>query len=111
MGHRTSQKCPLTSEFFVQYLRDVLTVRIDPAKYKFLCMTESCSDPSVCTQETAAHLKIHRVSHSRCAPGYCCNDINFLITGDPNRGIILNDPDHHAEVMRRGNALEGVEDV
>ena len=26
-------------------------------------------------------------------------------------GEILDDPDHRAEVMRRGNALEGAEDV
>ena len=80
-GPLTSQNWPLTSQFFVQYF---LTVRIDPAKYEFLCMPESCSDPSVCTQETAAHLKIHRASHLRCAPGYRCNDINCLITGNPN---------------------------
>ena len=57
MGPLTSQNCPLTSQFFVQYLRDFLTVRIDPVKYKFLCMPESFSDPSVYTQETAACLK------------------------------------------------------
>ena len=27
------------------------------------------------------------------------------------RRMILDDPNHYAEVMRRGNALEGVEDV
>ena len=84
MGPLTSQNCPLTSQFFVQYLRDFLTVRIDPVKYKFLCMPESCSDPSVCTQETVAVQKINRASHLRCAPGYRCNDINCLITGNPN---------------------------
>ena len=67
-----------------QYLRDFLTVRIAPAKYKFLCMPESSSDPSVCTQETAAHLKIHRASHLRCAAGYRRNDIIVLIIGKPN---------------------------
>ena len=34
---------------------------------------------------------------------------NFHLRG--GRGVILDDPDHHAEVMRRGNALKGVEDV
>ena len=34
---------------------------------------------------------------------------NFHLPG--GRGVILDDPDHDAEVMRRGNALEGVEDV
>ena len=87
MGPLTSQNCPLTSQFFVQYLRDFLTVCIDPVKYKFLCMPESCSDPSVCTQETAALLKIYRASHLRCAPGYHCNDINCLITGNPNNDV------------------------
>ena len=89
MGPLTSQNCPLTSQFFTQYLRDFLTVRIDPAKYKFLCMPESCSDPSVSTQETAARLKIHGACHLRCAPGYRCNNINCLITGNRN-GLILN---------------------
>ena len=84
MGPLTSQNCPLTSQFSVQYLRDFLMVRIDPASYKFLRMLESCSDPSVCTQKPAAHLKIHRASHLRCAPGYHRNDINCLITGNPN---------------------------
>ena len=69
---------------FFQYLRDFLTVRIDPAKYKFLCMPESYSDLSICTQEPAAHLKIHRASHLRCAPGYRHNDITVLIIGKPN---------------------------
>ena len=87
MGPLTSQNCPVTSQFSVQYLRDFLTVRIDPASYKFLCMPGSCSDPSVCTQETAAHLKIHRASHLRCAPGYRRNDINRVITSNPNRGV------------------------
>ena len=34
---------------------------------------------------------------------------NFHLGG--GRGIILDDPNHHAEFIRRGNALEGVEDV
>ena len=34
---------------------------------------------------------------------------NFHLRGE--RGVILDDPDHHAEVMRRGNALEAVEHV
>ena len=34
---------------------------------------------------------------------------NFHLQGGGR--MILDDPDHHAEVMRRGNALEGVEDV
>ena len=34
---------------------------------------------------------------------------NFHLRG--GRGVILDDPDHDAEVMRRGNALEGIEDV
>ena len=88
MGPLTSQNCPLTSQFFVQYCRDFLTVRIDPVKYKFLCMPEFCSDPSVCTQETAALQKIYRASHLRCAPGYRCNDINCLITGNPNSIVV-----------------------
>ena len=90
MGALTSQNCPLTSQFFVQYLRDSVIVRIDPVKYKFLCMPESCSDPSVCTQETAALLKIYRASYLRCAPGYRCNDINCLIIGNPNTNEMLN---------------------
>ena len=84
MGPLASQNCPLTSQFSVQYLRDFLTVRIDPTTYKFRYMPGSYSDPSVCTQETAAHLKIHRASHLRCAPGYRRNDINYLITSNPN---------------------------
>ena len=34
---------------------------------------------------------------------------NFHLRG--GGGIILDDTDYHAEVMRGGNALEGVEDV
>ena len=94
MGPLTSQNCPLTSQFSAQYLRDFLTVRIHPASYKFLCMPGSCSDPSVCTQETAAHLKIHRASHLRCAPGYRRNDINCLIIGNTNRPIDFSNTLH-----------------
>ena len=50
-------------------------------------MPNSCSDPLVCTQETAAHLKRFRVSQLRCAPGYRHNDITVLIIGNPNRSI------------------------
>ena len=34
---------------------------------------------------------------------------NFHLPG--GGGMIVDDPDHRAEVMRRGNALEVVEDV
>ena len=34
---------------------------------------------------------------------------NFHLRG--GRGMILDDPDHDAEVTRSENALEGVEDV
>ena len=36
---------------------------------------------------------------------------NFHLRGGGGGGMILDDPDHRAEVMRGGNALEGVEDV
>ena len=48
-------------------------------------MLNSFSNPLVCTQETAAYLKIFRTSQLRCAPGYCHNDITVLIIGNPNR--------------------------
>ena len=76
---------PYYIQFFVQYLRGLLTVRIHSAKHKFLRMPESYSDPSVCTQETAALLKIYRASHLRCAPGYRHNDITVLIIGKPDK--------------------------
>ena len=52
-------------------------------------MPESCSGPSVCTQELAAHLKIYGASLLRCALGYRCNNIICLITGNPNMNIGL----------------------
>ena len=52
-------------------------------------MLNSCSDPLVCTQETAAHLKRFRASQLRCAPGYRHNDITVLIIGNPNSPVNL----------------------
>ena len=53
-------------------------------------MLNSCSDPLVCTQETAAHLKRFRASQLRCAPGYRHNDITVLIIGNPNKHYNTN---------------------
>ena len=50
-------------------------------------MLNSCSDPLVCTQETAAYLKKFRASQLRCAPGYRHNDITVLIIGNPNNDL------------------------
>ena len=52
-------------------------------------MLNSYSDPLVCTQETAAHLKRFRASQLRCAPGYHHNDITVLIIGNLNKNHII----------------------
>ena len=82
MGPLTLQNCPPPSH--IPALPDFLIVCIDLAKNESLCMPESFSGPSVCSQEVAACLKIHGAHHLRCAPGWHCNDIICLVICSPN---------------------------
>ena len=50
-------------------------------------MLNSCSDPLVCTQETA-FLRLQAASHMRCAPGYRHNNIIVLIIDKQNMSTI-----------------------
>ena len=58
----------------------------------------SCSEPSVYTQETAAFETEFRASKLRCAPRYRYNDVNCLIIDNPNMGLY---------VLQLGLVLEG----
>ena len=52
-------------------------------------MLDSCSEPLVCTQETAAYFKEMQSLSFEMRPSYHHNGITVLIIGNPNDVVVL----------------------